>query len=110
VTHYEALGVPPDASPEEIKKAYKRMARKHHPDRGGDGKAMVAVNKAYDCLSDPEKRSYYDAHGQQSEKPKDSFESRAMQTLYQILMQIAAQAPVEDDFVECCRQNLVNNI
>ena len=62
---YEALGVSQDATPEEIKRAYRKLARTHHPDIAGEDGAerFKEVTAAYDVLSDPEKRRQYDAGG-----------------------------------------------
>lgn len=64
--YYEILGVPKDATQEEIKKAYRRLARKYHPDFNKDPSAQEKfkeINEAYQVLSDPEKRKLYDQYG-----------------------------------------------
>jgi curved DNA-binding protein len=58
--HYTTLGVAKNANQEEIKKAYRKLASKHHPDKGGDTKKFQDIQTAYDTLSDPQKRSEYD--------------------------------------------------
>jgi len=62
--YYDTLGVKKDASAAEIKKAFRKLARKHHPDAGGDEEKFKELNSAYEVLSDPEKRSEYDQYGQ----------------------------------------------
>jgi curved DNA-binding protein len=62
--HYQTLGVPVDASEQDIKKAYRKLMRKHHPDlnRAHDAGAMAkAINQAYAVLGDPAQRAAYDA-------------------------------------------------
>ena len=65
--YYEVLGVPRDATADAIKKAYRKLARTHHPDvTPGDKKAEAKfkeAQEAYDVLSDAEKRSLYDRFG-----------------------------------------------
>src|SRR5262245_27086165 len=65
--YYEILGVARDATPDSIKKAYRSMARKYHPDvNPGDKKAEAKfkeAQQAYDVLSDAEKRALYDSYG-----------------------------------------------
>src|SRR5438477_7910243 len=60
--YYTILGVPIDAGSETIKRAYRQLARRYHPDLAGPGGAvqMKRINRAYDVLSDPEKRLNYD--------------------------------------------------
>jgi curved DNA-binding protein len=58
--HYATLGVSKDASQDEIKKAYRKLASQHHPDKGGDTAKFQQVEEAYRTLSDPEKRAQYD--------------------------------------------------
>jgi molecular chaperone DnaJ len=65
--YYEILGVPKDASDVDLKKAYRQLALKYHPDRNAGEKAseekFKEINEAYTCLSDPEKRAHYDRFG-----------------------------------------------
>ncbi len=57
---YEVLGVPRDATDEDIKRAYKKLAMQHHPDKGGDAEQFQKISQAYETLSDPEKRRQLD--------------------------------------------------
>lgn len=64
-THYDVLGVPPDASATTIRAAYHDRAREHHPDRrqrssAAGGESMPAINEAYRVLNDPGRRAIYD--------------------------------------------------
>lgn len=62
--YYEILGVSKTASEEEIKKAYRKLAHQHHPDKsGGDEKKFKEINEAYQVLSNAEKRAQYDRFG-----------------------------------------------
>src|SRR6266511_6012767 len=62
--YYEVLGVGKDASADEIKKAFRRQAIQHHPDKeGGDETKFKEVNAAYEVLKDPAKRQLYDQFG-----------------------------------------------
>lgn len=59
-TFYDVLGVSKNASDEEIKKAFRKLAVKYHPDRGGDEAKFKEISEAYDTLSNPDKRKEYD--------------------------------------------------
>src|SRR5579859_3709415 len=65
--YYATLGVPRDAKPEAIRKAYRHLARKHHPDLNPGNKAaeekFKAISEAYEILSDEKKRKIYDQYG-----------------------------------------------
>lgn len=65
--YYKTLGVPRTASTEEIKKAFRKLARKNHPDAGGDEEKFKEINEAYEVLSDEKKRKLYDQYGTANE-------------------------------------------
>uniref|UniRef100_A0A803PR54 DnaJ-like protein n=1 Tax=Cannabis sativa TaxID=3483 RepID=A0A803PR54_CANSA len=84
--YYEVLGVSKNATPEELKKAYRKAAIKNHPDKGGDPEKFKELAQAYEVLNDPEKREIYDQYGEDalkegmsgggpSHNPFDIFES-----------------------------------
>jgi len=60
MTHYNTLGVGETATPEEIKRAYRKLASQHHPDKGGDTAKFQEIEAAYRILSDPAQREQYD--------------------------------------------------
>jgi len=59
MNYYDILGVSLQATPQEIKAAYRKLAMEHHPDRGGDESTFQKINQAYDTLSDNHKRNMY---------------------------------------------------
>jgi curved DNA-binding protein CbpA len=68
-SHYDVLGVSKKATPEEIKKAYKKLALKFHPDKNSAPSAEAAfkaISTAFDCLNDPAKRETYDQYGHET--------------------------------------------
>ncbi|PWW79880.1 DnaJ-domain-containing protein [Tuber magnatum] len=85
--HYDALGVPFDASDAEIKKAYRKLAFAHHPDKNPGNvqnatKKFTEVKEAYEALSDPERRRKYDKEiGRYGLKSSSSFPSEQRKNL-----------------------------
>jgi curved DNA-binding protein CbpA len=77
---YEILGLGPDATPAQIKAAYRREAKACHPDAGGTTEAFQNVERAYRILKDPEKRARYDETGQSDDRP-DNDEADALSVL-----------------------------
>jgi len=65
---YEKLGVEKTASPDELKKAYYKLSKSAHPDKGGDPEEFKKINHAYEVLSDPQKRQMYDLTGSEDEQ------------------------------------------
>lgn len=61
--YYKTLGVEKNATADEIKKAFRKLAHQHHPDKGGDEKKFKEANEAYQVLSDEKKRAEYDTYG-----------------------------------------------
>jgi curved DNA-binding protein CbpA len=103
MTHYETLGVPPDASPEDIKRAFRRKASQHHPDReGGDAQKMAAVNRAWLVLQDPDKRKRYDETGEDADEPP--VEAQARDLLASMFAAVIDKA--EDSFAKLVGQLL----
>jgi curved DNA-binding protein len=79
IDYYKVLGIDKKASQDEIKKAYRKLARKYHPDLNPDdkeaNKLFQQINEANEALSDPEKRKKYDEYGE-NWKHADQFEGR----------------------------------
>ncbi len=77
--HYEVLGVGREASADEIKSAFRRLAQQHHPDKNpGDPRAaqrFKEINASYQVLSDPQRRAMYDRFGHSAESPGSPFGS-----------------------------------
>lgn len=89
--YYEVLGVSRDASPEEIKKAYRRLARKYHPDVSSEPDAeerFKEINAAYEVLSDPERRAMYDRYGTEGPPGFGGFDFGGMRDPFDIFAEV----------------------
>ena len=72
LTHYEILGLAPNATPEEIRKAYKHLAQKHHPDKKPEDEAHYKrITEAYRTLKSPSRRALYDLGVRQGFDPSE---------------------------------------
>ena len=86
MSHYSALGVAPSSSDEEIRKAYRALVVKHHPDKGGDPRIFTAVQEAFEIIGDPVKRQAYNTA--MSRKPVDSLKESATRLVGEYFSQI----------------------
>jgi curved DNA-binding protein len=73
--YYQTLGVNRDATADEIKRSYRKLASQHHPDKGGDVKKFQEIEEAYRTLSDDQKRQFYDRGGSNPFNPGFGFQS-----------------------------------
>lgn len=93
-TLYATLGINPTATAAQIKAAYRKSARKHHPDKGGDEAKFKQIQHAYEALSDPERRARYDATGDTGSNV-DNGDRELLSELMNIATQIIDTFPVE---------------
>lgn len=103
---YEVLGVPRDATPEEIKKAFRQKANENHSDKGGDDETMREVNIAYAVLRDPAKRRRYDETGEASASELSEPE-RTVQIILESVL--GRHDPRRDPFAEA-RKEIEKNL
>ena len=76
--YYKILELDKNANDDQIKKAFRKVAMKHHPDKGGDENTFKKVNEAYSVLSDPEKRKIYDTYGKDGLDPNHAANQGSM--------------------------------
>lgn len=91
MTLYKDLGIDKDATADEIKAAHKNLAKKHHPDAGGDEEKFKRIQHAYDILGDPEKRKYYDTTGHEL-KAELGYERKFAELVQRVILPIFMQA------------------
>lgn len=105
MSHYDSLGVPRDAPPEEVKRAYRKKAVHAHPDRGGNEQEFHAIQRAYDVLGDPSRREQYDRTGEDGQTDARSV---ALGTLATVMSNIMDQADVDHTDILAVARDHVN--
>ena len=112
--HYQTLGISKNATPKEIKQAYRKLASKHHPDKGGDAEQFKKIQEAYDTVSDPQKKQAYDnpspfgGGGNPfsdifSDAFSDIFGGRGQQRNYRQRFQITVQIDIQEAYLGCTK-------
>lgn len=91
VNPYRTLGIKKSATADEIRIAHRRAVMRHHPDRGGDREKFEAAQKAYEILSDPERRARYDRNGDTSDPAAGRAISEVVSFIAPILFRIIEQ-------------------
>lgn len=105
---YDTLGVDKRSSKEDIKKAYRKKANEHHPDKGGDGDKMAEITKAYSVLGDENKRSRYDSTGETEATP---FDRKFQEFIQKFLMHLVETTNVDStDIISKLEEIAVANI
>lgn len=103
---YTILDVENEASPEDIKKAYRKKAQAHHPDKeGGDEELFKEIQKAYEILSDANKRKHYDETGEES---KDNLNNEVIESLIGIVLNVIQGNDVKRNNILATAITLVN--
>lgn len=90
---YQILDVPTDATDEEIKKQYHKLAKENHPDHGGDPETMTKINKAYNLISTPEKRRRFQEEGDEPIEKIEEWERMLIALVQQAF--IESETPIK---------------
>lgn len=94
---YRVLGLKKTATADEVARAYRRLALKHHPDRGGDRQKFEQIHAAFEVLSDPDRRARYDSTGEFATAPVDNSLAELAQVLAPVLDQLVRQMTAQRD-------------
>lgn len=105
---YAELGIKKEASPEEVRRAYRRKARKTHPDAGGTAEEFAKVTKAHSVLINPLRRLNYDRTGKMDEDEPNDEQTKGLQIIAEVLDGILQEVenPETIDLVAEIKRNL----
>lgn len=105
---YATLDVDRAASPSDVRKAYRRAAKKAHPDCGGSCEAFAKLSTALEVLTDPARRRRYDETGEITEKPVDNAMAETMNTVAASFGRVMAQMRngMAGNFIHCMKNDL----
>lgn len=104
---YNTLGLDRSASSTDIRKAYRRKAKEHHPDQGGDPQAFHALTRAHDVLGDDAKRERYDRTGKVDDSPAQNEDAAALAMLAALIESIGEdENAVHEDIIGTMRNAL----
>lgn len=107
---YQVLGISRDASPEEIKRAYRSASKRAHPDTGGSVEAFAKVQHAWNILGDAERRARYDATGDSSEQQPDNRVARIHSLIMGAIDRALDQRDVVDGALRFLEADHMNGI
>ena len=111
---YAALDVPRTADAPTVRKAYRRAAKKAHPDAGGSREAFALIQLALDCLTDADRRAHYDRTGDAGQADAQTLDSTALQIITQVMWQAVTtlvqqnQSPGQHDLIKAAKEHLHN--
>jgi curved DNA-binding protein CbpA len=107
INAYTLLGLTNEATQDEIKTAYRKLAQQNHPDRGGKHDVFVKIQTAYDILSDPVRRKHYDATGETTIAP-DLSQARIYGYLSAMMLQLIEQTDENITDIVKAMRNTIN--
>lgn len=111
MTHYDTLGVEPTATHAQIRKAYRRLAMRLHPDRNEPSDEITAefqrVQEAYDVLSDPDRRAHYDQTGESKQRNAQAEAEAQLANLFMTMLE-KTDAPEYSDLKAMVLQQINN--
>lgn len=104
--YYEILGVDNDATPDEIKKSYRKLAAIHHPDKGGDEEIFKKISDAYEILSDSELREAYDNGNLEDALNKDNALVKRVLAIFEEVINWGGFVPDHMDLFKLMKENI----